>query len=59
MTERISGQKINIASVDMKVRENIATAFFILQVNNLKQLDRVIKKLTNINGIDFVERTAR
>jgi GTP pyrophosphokinase len=59
MTESISGQKINIASVDMKVRENIATAFFILQVNNLKQLDRVIKKLTNINGIDFVERTAR
>ena len=59
MTEYISGQKINISSVDMKVRENIVTAFFILQVNNLKQLDRVVKKLTNINGIDFVERTVR
>lgn len=57
MTECISKENINITSVDLKTSDNVSTAFFIIDVNNIRQLDRVIKKLTSIEGIDFVERT--
>ncbi len=59
MTEAISSENSNITSVDLKVRDNIATAYFIIEVRNSKQLDRIIKKLTRTNGIDYVERTGQ
>jgi len=46
-----------LTSVDIKVKEAIATAIFILQVNNLKQLDRVIRIMSKIKNIDSVERS--
>ncbi len=57
ISECISSLNINISSVDLKVTDNFATAFFIVRVNNVKQLDRMIKKLITIKEIDFVERT--
>ena len=57
MSECISSVNINISSVDLKVADNFATAYFIVRVNNVKQLDRMIKKLIAIKEIDFVERT--
>jgi len=59
LTECISGANINITSVDLKVKDAITTAYFILQVNNLRQLERVIRKMVKIPGVDFVERTER
>lgn len=59
MTESISSENINISSVDLKVRDNISTAYFIIEVRNSRQLDRIIKKLTRIKGIDYVERTGQ
>ena len=56
MTETISKLNINMTSVDIKVKEAVATAIFIVQVNSLKQLDRIIRKMTKISNIDFVER---
>jgi (p)ppGpp synthase/HD superfamily hydrolase len=56
MTESISKLNINLTSVDIKVKEAIATAIFILQVNNVKQLDRVVRKMGQIKNIDSVER---
>ena len=56
MTETISKLNINMTSVDIKVKEAVATAIFIVQVNSLKQLDRIIRKMTKIRNIDFVER---
>ena len=44
-------------SVDSKVKDTVATAIFIIQVNNVKQLERVIKKLSKVKNIDLVERT--
>ena len=38
MSECISSVNINISSVDLKVTENFATAYFIVRVNNVKQL---------------------
>ena len=57
ITEVISGLNINIASVDMKVKDALSTAFFIIQINNIKQLDRIINKVIKIPGVDNVERT--
>ncbi len=41
----------------MKVKYALSTAFFIIQINNIKQLDRIIKKVIKIPGVDNVERT--
>jgi len=56
MTDTISKLNINMSSVDIKVKEAVAIAIFILQVNNLKQLDRVVRKLSKVKNIDMVER---
>ena len=57
LTESISKLNINLTSVDIKVKEAVATAIFILQVNNLKQLDRVVRIMSKIKNIDSVERS--
>ena len=59
ITEVISSSNINITSVDMKVKDVLSTGYFIVQVNNLKQLDRVINKVIKIPGVDGVERTGK
>ena len=59
ISECISSVNVNIASVDLKVTDNFATAYFIVKVNNVKQLDRMMKKLIAIKEIDFVERTEK
>ena len=59
MSECISKQNINIASVDIKVTDSIAEANFIVQVNNNRQLNRLMKKMTKLKHIDYVERTGR
>ena len=59
ITEVISSANINITSVDMKVKDALSTAYFIVQVNNLKQLDRIINKVSKVPGVDNVERTGK
>jgi GTP pyrophosphokinase len=57
MTECIAGENINITSVDAKVKDGVGISLFVIKVNNLRQLDRLIRKLNKIDGIDYVERT--
>jgi len=57
LTASVSKLNINLTSVDIKVKEAIATAIFILQVNNLRQLDRVVRIMSKIKNIDSVERS--
>ena len=57
LTETISKLSINMISVDSKVKDTVATAIFIIQVYNVKQLERVIKNLSKVKNIDLVERT--
>ena len=56
MTENISKLNINITSVDIKVKDTVATAKIIVQVSNLKQLDRVLRKVAEVKSIDTVSR---
>ena len=59
MSECISKQNVNIASVDIKIKDSIAEARFIVQVNNNRQLKRLMQKMTKLKNIDYVERTGR
>jgi GTP pyrophosphokinase len=59
ITECIAGENINITSVDAKVKDGVGITLFVIKVNNLRQLDRVVRKLTKIDGIDYVERKGR
>ena len=59
MSECISKQNVNITSVDFKVKESIGVAHFIIQVNNNRQLNRLIRKMTKLKNIDYVERAGR
>ena len=59
LSECIGSQNINIASVDIKVNGAIATAHFIVQVKNKRQLDRLIKKIYNVKHVDSVERIGK
>jgi (p)ppGpp synthase/HD superfamily hydrolase len=59
MSECISKQNVNIASVDSKVKESIGVAHFIVQVNNNRQLNRLMRKMTKLKYVDYVERAGR
>ena len=55
----ISNQNINITSVDTKVKDFVSTAVFMVQLNNIRQLKRLIRKITKLKKVDFVERLGR
>ena len=59
LTDVIKKSDLNIISLESKVKDAMATTFFILQVNNTRQLERIIKKLTKVTGVDFIERTGK
>ncbi len=59
LTDVIKKSDLNIVSLESKVKDAMATTFFILQVNNTRQLDRIIKKMTKVDGVDFIERTGK
>ena len=59
ISECISKQNVNITSVDIKVNETVAEALFIVQVNNNRQLNRLMRKMTKLKHIDYVERAGR
>ncbi len=59
LTDVIKKSNLNIISLDSKVRDAIATTFLILQINNLRQLERIIRKMTKVTGVDFIERTGQ
>ena len=58
-SECISKQNINISSVDINVNDSIAEAQFIVQIKNSRQLKRLMRKMTNLKFIHYVERAGR
>lgn len=59
ISECISNQNVNIVSVDTKVNDSVSVANLIVQMNNNRQLNRLMNKLSNLKNIDYVERTGR
>jgi GTP pyrophosphokinase len=57
ITAKIAEAKVNIRDIQSKAYNNKrAMAHLVLDINNIKQLDKVIKSLRNIDGIYEVER---
>ena len=59
LTDCINKFDINIVSVDSKVKDTLAIIYFIIQINNVRQLERIFRKMTKISGVDFIERTGQ
>ena len=56
MTETIAKLNVNMTSVDIKVKDTVATAILIIQVKNLKEFDRIVRNVSKVSSIDSVER---
>ena len=56
MTETIAKLNVNMTSVDIKVKDTVATAILIIQVKKLKEFDRIVRKVSKVNSIDSGER---
>ncbi|MBA65925.1 MAG: (p)ppGpp synthetase [Candidatus Marinimicrobia bacterium] len=59
VSECISKENINISSVDIAVKDSIAEAHLIVQVKNNRILNRLMRKITKLKNIDYVEREGR
>ena len=59
LSQCIAKQNININSVDIRVNDSIAEAKFIVEVNNKRQLARLIRKIKKLTNIDYVERAGQ
>ena len=56
ITEAISGNKVNINSLDTKTQDSLASMIIIVSVSNVKRLNQVIRKIENIKGTISVRR---
>ena len=56
ITECISTLNINIASIDMKASEGIATCMIVLEVRDTHQLDRLSSRIQKIPNFISTER---
>lgn len=57
VTEAISSLNINITSVDVKVEEGLGTCYLVVSVPNLRRLNLALKRIKDVNGTVYVERT--
>ena len=57
--DEILDENININSVDIRVKDSVAEAKFIVEVNNKRQLARLIRKIKKLTNIEYVERAGR
>ena len=59
MFQNVSKENVNISSVDIKAIDSIAEANIIVQVKNNRQLNRLMRKITKLKNIDYVQRVGR
>ena len=56
ITECISKLNLNIASIDMKGNEGIATCILVLEVRDKRQLDRLSSQIKKVKNYISMER---
>ena len=56
LTDATSALNIYIKSIDMKAVDSLATCFLIVEIAGTNQLDKLIKKLQQVQSIDHIER---
>ena len=56
ITESVSALNMNIASIDMKAHEGIASCVIILEVRDIHQLERLRTRIQKIPNLIQIER---
>ena len=56
LTEATSALNIYIKSIDMKAEDTVATCYLIIEISGTNQLDKLIKRLQQVQSIDHIER---
>ena len=56
LTEATSTLNIYIKSIDMKAVDSVATCLLVVEISDKNQLDKLIRKLQQVQSIDHIER---
>jgi len=56
LTEATSVLNIYIKSIDMKAEDTVAICYLIIEITGTNQLDKLIKRLQQVQSIDHIER---
>ena len=56
LTDATSTLNIYIKSIDMKAVDSVATCLLVVEISNKNQLDKLIRKLQQVQSIDHIER---
>ena len=56
LTDATSTLNIYIKSIDMKAVDSVATCLLVVEISDKNQLDKLIRKLQQVQSIDHIER---
>lgn len=56
ITESIAGSDTNVRGADINISDDCSVGIFIVEVTNLRQLERVLKKIEKVKGVLSVRR---
>jgi len=56
LTDATSKLNIYIKSIDMKAKDSVATCLLVIEISDRKQLEKLIKKMREVQNIEFIER---
>ena len=56
LTDATSALNIYIKSIDMKAEDTVATCYLIIEITGTNQLNKLIKRLQQVQSIDHIER---
>ena len=56
LTDATSTLNIYIKSIDMKAVDSVATCLLVVEISDKSQLDKLVRKLQQVQSIDHIER---
>ena len=56
LTDATSKLNIYIKSIDMKAKDSVATCLLVIEISDRKQLEKLVKKMREVQNIEFIER---
>jgi len=56
LTDATSALNVYIKSIDMKAEDTVASCLLVVEVSDKNQLDKLIRRLQQVQSIDRIER---
>ncbi len=56
LTDATSKLNIYIKSIDMKAEDSVATCLLVIEISNRSQLEKLVRKMREVQNIEFIER---